>query len=675
MRPILVPRPSSSLSFPALLGVLAAAAAAQPKPAAVGLPRGDTQLSRTGANLPLGGARWRVAAPRESVPPGPAGTVHTRRVAYAAYVDTDPSNATVLAFRRSIDGGQTWQPPRILYRFKSGEGWDANSFELLAWRHQVAVVLPFGTFSRTAKTGHLVHAFASGDQGQTWDGPVLLMTNAKRATKPTFDCDEMEAVVSAGIFHVAWEADYQDTQSREDLFYSSFLVDAAGKIRILTKDTRVNTGVAADRFDVDSVELAADGSVVSVVWRDDRAGFNDVYGKVSLVGGGDLATVKSVNHTAFSSSTRLRQARTAVAGRNVYVVWDSLTTGQDDHVWLRYSNDAGKTWTKVPISAKGDADGPLVAAEGNRVAIAWYDDRNNTVPSTGGVSRVNYGNDVFVRIDDLAGRGFGQAGKAPERLLSTLKPKNSTNPPYAASSTLWGLDLLGDTVALVWEENWWNTVRPPNAGGFWGEDVVVAISNDGGKTFLARFATGVGSAFHPPKTPGGPPPGGDPGPGTRDVDDPHLAIGAGGNVHVVWASDHVMGTGQNVLLTSGVRLPWLDDRTKAGNGMVVDLVAPAHRGPAPGHPVAVLLSLKGRSPALALDPANGLYMDLAVDALTLATANTPSVFLARIDSAGRAAFPNIPDIPKLYGVRPYATAISLELPSLRWTFVTDTLRF
>ena len=640
---------TSLLITTVLLGT--ATTLAQTKPPGFGLPRGEFNASSASNPLPSGisaSNKWRVAAPKQALQPTGPGLVHTARVAYAAYVDTDSSATTIIAFRRSTDGGLTWGPSQTLYTFQ-GEKFECCSFELLAEGHSVYVVVGYGF--PWPPSHDMVWAFGSLDQGQTWDGPVLVNTVTDK-----LDVDEMEAVVSSSILHIAWEQNYNST-SREDVYYASMLLGPNGKLQVFTPVTRVNTAYAAKTFDVDTVELAADNNVVSIVWRDDRAGVNNYYSKTSLLFGRDFGNPSlEVAHTTSTSGSD--GPNTAVSGKNVYVMWSSNENGVGDEIYLRYSNDSGQTFSSTQMISQGaDIDGSRIIAQRNRVAIVWRDARN--IPATIGV---NSGNDIYIRVDELAGAGFAQMGKAPEIKLNDLSPPNVTGPPgYGFDSTVWGLDMLGDTIAVVWEEDWWNTQTR------YGEDTVIGMSADGGKTWESRFVTGIGSAWNPPTTPGVTAPGG------FDVDGPVIAIGLNRDVLLTWASDHVFASpGANTVVLSGLRLPELQNLTAQSKGLLLNLADTKFRG----DPVVVLLSLTGTSPAFPLDPGRGIYVDLAVDLLTVAALGIPAVFIATpIDNKGQLAFPFIPDMKALLGgVNVWALPLSINL-SGQWTFAGEPIKF
>jgi len=119
-----------------------------------------------------------IATPKEAVDPTFAGGVHTAKVVYAAWWESDPNGDTALVFDRSIDGGWSWGANRqVIFtnNLLNGEWTRQQHFQLLAWENNVYVVL---LSSRLHPAGHqdaeAVIALASTDQGQTWHGPTLL---------------------------------------------------------------------------------------------------------------------------------------------------------------------------------------------------------------------------------------------------------------------------------------------------------------------------------------------------------------------------------------------------------------------------------------------------------------------------------------------------------------------
>ena len=88
--------------------------------------------------------------------------------------------------------------------------------------------------------------------------------------------------------------------------------------------------------------------------------------------------------------------QTSIFENDVYVVWSTNKTGNDE-VMYRLSSDAGKTFTdKVNLSNTPNSDSVDVeiSADEGRVAVSWWE-RNQTV------------NEPVIRISNDNGKTFG----------------------------------------------------------------------------------------------------------------------------------------------------------------------------------------------------------------------------------------------------------------------------
>jgi hypothetical protein len=87
----------------------------------------------------------------------------------------------------------------------------------------------------------------------------------------------------------------------------------------------------------------------------------------------------------------------ATSGNNVYIVWWSNKTGNNNEVMFRASTDGGKTFgdkTNLSNTPNTDSSDANIAASGNKVYITWWE-RNST------------SNEPVARISTDAGHTFG----------------------------------------------------------------------------------------------------------------------------------------------------------------------------------------------------------------------------------------------------------------------------
>lgn len=125
-----------------------------------------------------------------------------------------------------------------------------------------------------------------------------------------------------------------------------------------------------------------DGNVV-VAWEDSRAGGSDIYANYSTDGGRSFPEDDArLDRGEDGGASNSFLPSIAMAGEHVYVVWHDERNGENRDVFLNYSSDRGESWLGEPRRVDSDAAGqsdslnPVVAAVGERVHVAWQDDRS-----------------------------------------------------------------------------------------------------------------------------------------------------------------------------------------------------------------------------------------------------------------------------------------------------------
>lgn len=643
----------TALSTLSTLALAAAASqlAAQQLPRSSTLPRGEVQANDFHIDVNVQGwGTWRVAAPRERLPAGP-GMAPTANVAYATYMDQNAQGADTIEFRRSIDGGYTWQAPQTIYTLAGAEIWDAAETRLLAHGNEVYFV--FASNAHNLGGTQSCWAMASGDQGQTWSAPILLSTGS---LSNLYDVDEVNAAVSTqnigsqGYLNVVFEADYSTPASGiEDLYYAQATLQN-GQLVTTIPQLRLDTAVPPTTTDVNFTAIAADGPCIHIAWTDNRSGGGanqyDYFSLTSRANGADLGTVTEYRHTQFVlplSWAAPRRPQVAVDLPNVYTFMEHAQNGQDD-VWMDWSQDLGLSWVATGVAINtatlggaGDVDDMFVVAHDQRVAVLYVDDRLNGTNN-------NNNNQAIVSVSHNGGLDFAM-GTHVEVPLSLLDP----NPIYA-------IDMVGDLIACLYETNCAA-----------GEDFAVSLSSDGGATFKHYNVTNFGGCGTYP--------------GGVDVDDPRMVLTQNGDCVMTWIDDRTyQSTGggnsvNNVWLTS-IHYPQLIDQTAQQQGMRYQDDSPA----AAGSLCLVLLSGTGTATPWALDN-RGFTLNMAFDFWTNASIGgafsaAPGPFnlnLNVVDTTGAAQFGLIPNPTQLLGLPFWATALTIGPTGL--AKFTDPIRF
>jgi hypothetical protein len=118
--------------------------------------------------------------------------------------------------------------------------------------------------------------------------------------------------------------------------------------------------------------IASSGSYVHVVWEDLRHGYSEIYYKRSTDAGVSWgADTRLTNNTGWSYSPSV-----AVSGSVVHVVWcdERVMPGK---IYYKRSTDAGVSWeTDTCLTNNTPSDEPSVAVSGSVVHVVWWDYRN-----------------------------------------------------------------------------------------------------------------------------------------------------------------------------------------------------------------------------------------------------------------------------------------------------------
>ena len=190
---------------------------------------------------------------------------------------------------------------------------------------------------------------------------IFLLTDVISFTK---EVSKTPSVAAAGFnVYVVWEA------------------GNPGEI-MFTKASPIS-GVAPDTITTQSrpsatPNVAVDGEVVYIVWAEDSGGGSgtDVFFRISIDGGRNFFSPTNLSNN-FGLS---KNPKVAVAGQNVYVVWqDDADTPGVSEIFFRRS--IGGIWDP-PLSAPpknlsatdNDSRAPTIAAIGSEVYVAWEDE-------------------------------------------------------------------------------------------------------------------------------------------------------------------------------------------------------------------------------------------------------------------------------------------------------------
>jgi hypothetical protein len=558
----------------------------------------------------------RIVSPQQTLPGNPAlGLAPTARVAYAIWPE-DTTAGRVLQFARSVDGGWSWDASSVQTIWTTVPGEILNTFSLSAHAEGDHVFLTF--LSRRDPSGSVPSVNAawvlgSNDQGQTWQSAVA---SAAQFTPMPSGVDlnrvlTVNSALSAGILHVAFEADFDDdgtgaSANDDNAYYQAFSFDVLGTlVPLFPNEKRLQTS-AIGTNDVDTVEIAVDGPFVLVTWE----GTINVESVVSQDFGNTFSS--EIAHTSFSVNESIDPPENAVFGATMVVVHADASmsaSSADDLLFASVSLDAGTTWTNhIPLTSLPDVQLPLYGVEitSSAVMIAWVDDASGT--------------EELKVIADPSGGVNLITGTFSERSLIT-------RPGSGVDFT--DIDGLGDVFAIAGQVG---------TGGS-AQDAFVVVTTDAGQSFEVFYANDFGTSG-------------------IDGDEIDVAVSANFDINVGWVAD---GANSDMVMT-GLKVGRLFDESGTGGGLV-------YRGPASQAGDSVLFALSVTPPVSLgvespTDP--GYALNFSPDGLTLEVLLSP-FFTRTIAADGSAVLP-LPNFAALFGLDFYWVALPFDGVGLSRTY-------
>jgi len=216
-----------------------------------------------------------------------------------------------------------------------------------------------------------------------------------------------------------------------------------------------------------SPSIAVSGSVVHVVWYDDRNWNDEIYYKRSSDEGVTWgADTRLTNNDSTSMSPSV-----AVSGSAIHVVWWDQRDGNPE-IYYKRSTDAGLSWGADTRLTNNTASSylPSVAVSGSTVHVLWTDNRDG-----------NY--EIYYKRSTNEGLSWG----ADTRL--TNNDSVSENPSVAVSSS---------DVHIVWDDNRDGNYKiyykhSTNEGLSWGADT--RLTNSDSASYIPSVAVSS-SAVH-----------------------------------------------------------------------------------------------------------------------------------------------------------------------------------
>ncbi|MGE0787635.1 MAG: MopE-related protein [Sandaracinaceae bacterium] len=339
---------------------------------------------------------------------------------------------------------------------------------------------------RGGTTYREIYSRFSNNAGASFAGNVKVNASGASQTVDSFDVD----VASSGTNVYAVWAAFLTSRTRHVFFARSTTAGASFGAPVQLSTPAGATFVAANP------QVAAAGTGVYVVWRDNRNGAPDLYMRRSTNSGSSfVASEQRIDLGDGLGAASSFSPTIAARGTDVVVTWVDDRAGGSFDVWTNRSHDSGATWAGTALQLDmdpfaHDSIEPIVAMPQSGVAmVAWVDYRFGFP-------------DVFVARSTNAGDSWG----TPTRL------DTGTAPGAYASGDL-AFDASGSIAVAAWADA---------RSGFL--DVYANFSIDGGVNWQPSDVRLDSSPL-----------------GTSDSENPDVYVSSTA-AHVVW-EDHRLGAG------------------------------------------------------------------------------------------------------------------------------------
>lgn len=267
-------------------------------------------------------------------------------VVHVAWYDLRDTNSEIY-YKRSSDGGLNWGADT---RLTTNSSISMNP-SVAALGTNVYVVWQDGRNGGTE-----IYFKQSTDEGLTWGADTRLSNNSQPSTSPSL-------AVTASALYVVW-CDGRNGNNGE--IYYKFSTNGGLN---WTTDRRLTNDSAVTNYP--SVSIS--GSIVHVVWYDERDGNPEIYYKRSNVGdstwGSDIRLTNNAASSVYPSIS--------VSGSVLHVVWYDDRDGNTE-IYYKRSSDAGLSWgPEKPLSNNSASSyNPSVAVSGSNVNVTWVDTRD-----------------------------------------------------------------------------------------------------------------------------------------------------------------------------------------------------------------------------------------------------------------------------------------------------------
>ncbi len=271
---------------------------------------------------------------------------------YVVWEDDRDGNSEIY-YKRSTDSGLSWEPDKRLT-----DNSNYSTSPSLAISGLVVRVV----WSDDRDGNSEIYIKQSDDGGSTWGADT-------RVTNDAYASDYPSVAIEGSIIHVVW-ADLRNATSTDD--YEIYYKRSTDGGVTWEPDIRLTNNPSYSGYP----GVVVSGSVVHVVWEDDRDGSGDIYYKRSADGGLTWGADTPLTNDPADSWDPYISVNDSV----VHITWEDDRNGSSNYeIYYKHSTDGGITWgadTRL-TNALNVSEYPSIAVSGSIVHVVWEDNRNN----------------------------------------------------------------------------------------------------------------------------------------------------------------------------------------------------------------------------------------------------------------------------------------------------------
>ncbi len=342
-----------------------------------------------------------------------------------------------LYYRRSTDGGETWEDKVTLETVSYDSNYEVAHFRRLAVSGNHVYVI---SRKRMGNWYYILQLFSSDDNGQTFDAPRTLFTGANAYWVNDIMISSDSNNVSIGFVYIPnWYDAYTLYTLDSDDYGETFATDIAAQ-------NGAHKAYLAD------IIRAADNVYLLFYHQIENYNYGHWQASIYFAGSADggqsypyqhsfTTSASNDEYLAYHLSDENNNPNMAVSGNNVYVIWtqnDTAYDSDDQALYFRRSTDNGENFSSPALIADSASIGSVFQTGQEMIAAA--------------------GTNVYIDYMTPAGRIFSRASWDSGQNFQAVQEITS-----------------GDTA-------------PDIATGWWPE-IAVSPSDTGGATVFQVFST------------------------------------------------------------------------------------------------------------------------------------------------------------------------------------------